>query len=158
MLRSTVDPRCLKPQERYLTVSLFDFICHAIFLYLLVFLISISLCYLFLPSHSLHCFFVYWLFYSLKVNCHLMCHRLICWFLSQNDEFLSKELQESIIIALTPLLEKNHPTQEICEFFSKVPSFCTFLILTSVFPLKLNFIPDMLSNNNSYFSWCFLPT
>uniref|UniRef100_A0A2C9LNR4 C-Maf-inducing protein n=1 Tax=Biomphalaria glabrata TaxID=6526 RepID=A0A2C9LNR4_BIOGL len=37
----------------------------------------------------------------------------------QNDEFLGKEFQESIIVALTPLLEKNHPTQEICEFFSK---------------------------------------
>ncbi|CAG5134304.1 unnamed protein product [Candidula unifasciata] len=44
---------------------------------------------------------------------------LVSDLLQQNDEFLSKELQESIIIALTPLLEKNHPTQEICEFFSK---------------------------------------
>uniref|UniRef100_A0A0B6YSR8 C-Maf-inducing protein PH domain-containing protein n=1 Tax=Arion vulgaris TaxID=1028688 RepID=A0A0B6YSR8_9EUPU len=44
---------------------------------------------------------------------------LVSDLLQQNDEFLSTELQESIIVALTPLLEKNHPTQEICEFFSK---------------------------------------
>lgn len=44
---------------------------------------------------------------------------LVSDLLQENDEFLSKEFQESIIIALTPLLEKNHPTQEICDFFSK---------------------------------------
>ncbi|XP_055890578.1 C-Maf-inducing protein-like [Biomphalaria glabrata] len=44
---------------------------------------------------------------------------LVSDLLQQNDEFLGKEFQESIIVALTPLLEKNHPTQEICEFFSK---------------------------------------
>ncbi|GFN79289.1 C-maf-inducing protein, partial [Plakobranchus ocellatus] len=44
---------------------------------------------------------------------------LVSDLLQDNDEFLSKEFQETIIIALTPLLEKNHPTQEICDFFSK---------------------------------------
>ncbi|CAG5134460.1 unnamed protein product, partial [Candidula unifasciata] len=44
---------------------------------------------------------------------------LVSDLLQENDEFLSKEFQETIIVALTPLLEKNHPTQEICEFFSK---------------------------------------
>ncbi|GFS20143.1 C-Maf-inducing protein, partial [Elysia marginata] len=44
---------------------------------------------------------------------------LVSDLLQENDEFLSKEFQETIIIALTPLLEKNHPTQEICDFFSK---------------------------------------
>lgn len=29
---------------------------------------------------------------------------------------------ENIIVALAPLLENNHPTQEICDFFSKVRS------------------------------------
>lgn len=44
---------------------------------------------------------------------------LVSGLIQQNDEFLGKEFQESIIVALTPLLEKNHPTQEICDFFSK---------------------------------------
>ncbi|XP_025115015.1 C-Maf-inducing protein-like isoform X2 [Pomacea canaliculata] len=37
----------------------------------------------------------------------------------QNAEIISKDAHESIIVALTPLLENNHPTQEICDFFSK---------------------------------------
>lgn len=44
---------------------------------------------------------------------------LVSDLLQQNDEFLGKEFQESIIVSLTPLLERNHPTQEICDFFSK---------------------------------------
>lgn len=35
---------------------------------------------------------------------------------SANSELSSKAAHENIIIALTPLLENNHPTQEICEF------------------------------------------
>ncbi|XP_029653026.1 C-Maf-inducing protein isoform X1 [Octopus sinensis] len=36
-----------------------------------------------------------------------------------NCDLISKSAHENIIIALTPLLENNHPTQEICEFFSR---------------------------------------
>ncbi|CAE1277433.1 C-Maf-inducing protein [Acanthosepion pharaonis] len=38
---------------------------------------------------------------------------------SANSELTSKSAHENIIIALTPLLENNHPTQEICEFLIK---------------------------------------
>ena len=38
----------------------------------------------------------------------------------QNAAIISQTAHEQIIVALTPLLENNHPTQEICSFFSKV--------------------------------------
>ena len=38
----------------------------------------------------------------------------------QNAGTVSQVPHEQIIFALTPLLENNHPTQEICDFFSKV--------------------------------------
>lgn len=40
--------------------------------------------------------------------------------LYQNSDIISQTAHEQIIVALTPLLENNHPTQEICSFFSKV--------------------------------------
>jgi len=39
---------------------------------------------------------------------------------AQNDDIISQTAHEQIIVALTPLLENNHPTQEICSFFTKV--------------------------------------
>jgi len=44
---------------------------------------------------------------------------IVCLFL-QNDDIISQTAHEQIIVALTPLLENNHPTQEICSFFTKV--------------------------------------
>lgn len=38
----------------------------------------------------------------------------------QNADVITKVAHENIIVALAPLLENNHPTQEICDFFSKV--------------------------------------
>ena len=38
----------------------------------------------------------------------------------QNADFITRGAHENIIVALAPLLENNHPTQEICDFFSKV--------------------------------------
>ncbi|KAK7114811.1 C-Maf-inducing protein-like [Littorina saxatilis] len=35
-----------------------------------------------------------------------------------NTDSISRAAHENIIIALSPLLENNHPTQEICDFFS----------------------------------------
>lgn len=32
---------------------------------------------------------------------------------------LPKQVHEEVIICLSPLLEKNHPSPEICDFFSK---------------------------------------
>ena len=46
---------------------------------------------------------------------------------SQNDDIISQTAHEQIIVALTPLLENNHPTQEICSFFTKVPHCCLSL-------------------------------
>ncbi|XP_076449363.1 C-Maf-inducing protein-like [Babylonia areolata] len=44
---------------------------------------------------------------------------LISELLQQNNtETISRAAHENIIIALAPLLENNHPTQEICDFFS----------------------------------------
>jgi hypothetical protein len=37
----------------------------------------------------------------------------------QNEDCISQGAHEQIIVALAPLLENNHPTQEICDFFSK---------------------------------------
>lgn len=37
----------------------------------------------------------------------------------QNADFITRVAHENIIVALAPLLENNHPTQEICDFFSK---------------------------------------
>ncbi|KAL3859122.1 hypothetical protein ACJMK2_009354 [Sinanodonta woodiana] len=44
---------------------------------------------------------------------------LVSELLQRNDDFISRVAHENIIVALTPLLENNHPTQEICDFFSK---------------------------------------
>ena len=45
---------------------------------------------------------------------------LILSLLFQNSETISQVAHEQIIVLLAPLLENNHPTQEICDFFSKV--------------------------------------
>ncbi|XP_046359909.1 C-Maf-inducing protein-like isoform X2 [Haliotis rufescens] len=37
----------------------------------------------------------------------------------KNSDVITKVAHENIIVALAPLLENNHPTQEICDFFSK---------------------------------------
>jgi hypothetical protein len=44
----------------------------------------------------------------------------VCVLCTQNDDVISQAAHEQIIVALAPLLEKNRPTQEICNFFSKV--------------------------------------
>ncbi|CAH1779274.1 unnamed protein product [Owenia fusiformis] len=44
---------------------------------------------------------------------------LVSQLLSQNQDFITRLAHENIIVALAPLLENNHPTQEICDFFSK---------------------------------------
>ncbi|XP_050397029.1 C-Maf-inducing protein isoform X1 [Patella vulgata] len=44
---------------------------------------------------------------------------LVSELLQQNADVITKLAHENIIVALTPLLENNHPTQEICDFFSK---------------------------------------
>lgn len=44
---------------------------------------------------------------------------LVSDLLQQNADFITRVAHENIIVALAPLLENNHPTQEICEFFSK---------------------------------------
>lgn len=51
-------------------------------------------------------------------------------FFQQNADFITRVAHENIIVALAPLLENNHPTQEICEFFSKVGR-----IWVAVYPL-----------------------
>ncbi|XP_074646959.1 C-Maf-inducing protein-like [Tubulanus polymorphus] len=43
---------------------------------------------------------------------------LVSELLQQNGN-ISKVAHENIIVALAPLLENNHPTQEICDFFTK---------------------------------------
>jgi len=56
---------------------------------------------------------------------------------AQNDDIISQTAHEQIIVALTPLLENNHPTQEICSFFTKV-CLCTHCITSfrNLFLLK----------------------
>jgi len=49
---------------------------------------------------------------GLRMRCDTVC--------VQNDDVISQTAHEQIIVALTPLLENNHPTQEICSFFTKV--------------------------------------
>lgn len=44
---------------------------------------------------------------------------LVSDLLQQNADFITRVAHENIIVALAPLLENNHPTQEICDFFSK---------------------------------------
>ncbi|XP_064641803.1 C-Maf-inducing protein-like isoform X2 [Lineus longissimus] len=44
---------------------------------------------------------------------------LVSELLQQNADTISKVAHENIIVALAPLLENNHPTQEICDFFTK---------------------------------------
>jgi len=44
---------------------------------------------------------------------------LVSQLLQKNAGTVSQVPHEQIIFALTPLLENNHPTQEICDFFSK---------------------------------------
>ncbi|KAJ8303579.1 hypothetical protein KUTeg_019975 [Tegillarca granosa] len=45
---------------------------------------------------------------------------LVSDLLQQHADVITKVAHENIIVALAPLLENNHPTQEICGFFSKV--------------------------------------
>lgn len=59
------------------------------------------------------CELVHFLFiHSYLTFCFIIC--------LQNADFITRVAHENIIVALAPLLENNHPTQEICEFFSKV--------------------------------------
>ncbi|XP_052230363.1 C-Maf-inducing protein-like isoform X1 [Dreissena polymorpha] len=44
---------------------------------------------------------------------------LVSELLQRNADVITKVAHENIIVALAPLLENNHPTQEICDFFSK---------------------------------------
>lgn len=44
---------------------------------------------------------------------------LVSELLQRNADFITRCAHENIIVALAPLLENNHPTQEICDFFSK---------------------------------------
>lgn len=44
---------------------------------------------------------------------------LVSSLLQENVNAIDQGAHEQIIVALTPLLENNHPTQEICDFFSK---------------------------------------
>ncbi|XP_069113637.1 C-Maf-inducing protein-like [Argopecten irradians] len=44
---------------------------------------------------------------------------LVSNLLQENADFITRVAHENIIVALTPLLENNYPTQEICGFFSK---------------------------------------
>jgi hypothetical protein len=44
---------------------------------------------------------------------------LVSQILQENVDVISHTAHEQIIVALTPLLENNHPTQEICGFFTK---------------------------------------
>jgi hypothetical protein len=52
-------------------------------------------------------------------NLQFICFFFLSYF-KQNADFITRVAHENIIVALAPLLENNHPTQEICEFFSKV--------------------------------------
>lgn len=58
-------------------------------------------------------------------------------FFLQNADFITRVAHENIIVALAPLLENNHPTQEICEFFSKV---CGVVLLTFTNTLLLTWV------------------
>ena len=49
-------------------------------------------------------------------------------FQQHNTDSISRAAHENIIIALAPLLENNHPTQEICDFFSLVNILCALLL------------------------------
>ena len=49
-----------------------------------------------------------------------VCTYFILFFWRQNVDAIGLGAHEQIIVALSPLLENNHPTQEICSFFSKV--------------------------------------
>ncbi|ELT87321.1 hypothetical protein CAPTEDRAFT_168560 [Capitella teleta] len=44
---------------------------------------------------------------------------LVSQLLQESTDTISRVAHEQIIVALAPLLEHNHPTQEICDFFSK---------------------------------------
>lgn len=57
------------------------------------------------------------LVHFLLIHSYLTFCFIICL---QNADFITRVAHENIIVALAPLLENNHPTQEICEFFSKV--------------------------------------
>jgi hypothetical protein len=39
--------------------------------------------------------------------------------IQQNGSFMEKAVHEKIIITLAPLLEHNHPSAELCNFFSR---------------------------------------
>ena len=42
----------------------------------------------------------------------------VCFFQQQFN--LPRYVHENVIVALAPLLEKNYPSPEICDFFSRV--------------------------------------
>lgn len=67
------------------------------------------------------------LVHFLLIHSYLTFCFIICL---QNADFITRVAHENIIVALAPLLENNHPTQEICEFFSKVGR-----IWVAVYPL-----------------------
>ena len=77
--------------------------------------------------------------------CDLWLHGYHSAFLFQqhNTESISRAAHENIIIALAPLLENNHPTQEICDFFSLVSRECVSLAMVMV--IQLNYLPSSLS-------------
>lgn len=53
---------------------------------------------------------------------------------TQNANSLNHTGHEQIIVALAPLLERNHPTQQMCDFFAKV-----ILTVVTVIYCQLNF-------------------
>ena len=79
-----------------------------------------------LDQDNKYCAFVVaWMLYRyicISVTNIVSMMMLICYFLfaQHNTESISRAAHENIIIALAPLLENNHPTQEICDFFSLV--------------------------------------
>ena len=56
-------------------------------------------------------------------RCRWLCFLLNYLLFTQNADSVSQLAHEQIIVALAPLLENNHPTQEICDFFSKVSQY-----------------------------------
>ena len=45
---------------------------------------------------------------------------IISEILQQQEFNLPRYVHENVIVALAPLLEKNYPSPEICDFFSRV--------------------------------------
>lgn len=68
---------------------------------------------------------------------------------------------ENIIVALAPLLENNYPTQEICDFFSKVSIKCHFIqqrhsvsIMKTI--IVSNSLPDQEAQNAAIYLYALL--